>query len=138
MNPFLPRASTSNSIEKSLLHEEVRYYLNNQQMNIASNVITLFAMDISKIIPALDSETRREIIKILGKGPSTVKDVFQEIKKTQKVSVRYRESIYRALEKLVNAGLVEKYYDKEKGICYNLLMRKIKLDLVEGTAEKAE
>lgn len=107
-------------------------------MNIASNVITLFAMDIGKIIPALDSETRREIIKILGKGPSTVKDIFQEIKKTQKVSVRYRESIYRALEKLVNAGLVEKYYDKEKGICYKLLMRKIKLDLVEGTAEKAE
>lgn len=95
-------------------------------------------MDIGKIIPALDSETRREIIKILGKGPSTVKDIFQEIKETQKVSVRYRESIYRALEKLVNAGLVEKYYDKEKGICYKLLIRKIKLDLVEGTAEKAE
>lgn len=134
----MPGASAGNGIEKILLHEEERYYLNGQQMNIASNVIRLFAMDISKIIPALDSETRREIIKILSNGPSTVKDVFREIKKTQKVSVRYRESVYRALEKLVNAGLVEKYYDKEKGICYKLRMRGIKLDLVQGTAEKAE
>jgi len=95
-------------------------------------------MNIGKIIQALDSETRREIIRILDRGPGTLTEIFEEIKKVQKVSVRYRESIYRALEKLVNAGLVEKYYDKEKGICYKLLVRKIELDLIEGNVKKVE
>jgi len=98
----------------------------------------LFVMDITKIIPALNSNTRREIIKILDKGPGTVSEVFQEIKKIQKVNLLYRESIYRALEKLVDAKLVDKYYDREKGICYKLVVRKVQLDLVKGTVEKAE
>lgn len=95
-------------------------------------------MNISKIIAALDSETRLEIIKILGKEPSTVAEIFQEIKKNPKVNVKYRESIYRALEKLVYANLVEKYYDKEKGICYKLSMRKIVIDLVNGNIERLQ
>lgn len=95
-------------------------------------------MDMRRIIRALDSETRLEIIKILARGPSSVGDVFQEIKAMKKVSVIYRESVYRALEKLVSADLVEKYYDKEKGICYRLLATKIKLDLVRGTIEANE
>jgi DNA-binding transcriptional ArsR family regulator len=95
-------------------------------------------MNFRKIISALDSETRVQIIKILGRGPATTTEIFQEIKKVRKVSVGYRESIYRALEKLVDADLVDKYYDKKKGICYKLLMRKIKLDLIEGTVEEIE
>lgn len=95
-------------------------------------------MDFHKIISALDSEIRQEIVKILGRGPGTVAEIFQEIKKNGKVSVMYRESIYRALEKLVSSDLVEKYYDKEKGICYKLSKRKIKLDIVERTVEEAE
>jgi predicted transcriptional regulator len=95
-------------------------------------------MDFHKIISALDSETRQQIIKILGRGPSNVAEIFQEINKIQKAAITYRESVYRALEKMVAAGLVEKYYDREKGICYKLLTRKIKLDLVDGTVEKIE
>ena len=95
-------------------------------------------MKMAKIIHALNSETRREIIRILGDEPKTVKEVFQEIKKISKINVKYRESIYRSLEKLVDAGLVEKYYDKEKGICYKLMIKKIKFDLIEGTIKKIE
>jgi len=94
-------------------------------------------MDMRRIIQALDSETRLEIIKILGKGPSSVAEIFQEIK-IKKAGVSYRESVYRALEKLVSAGLVDKYYDKEKGICYKLLMTKIKFDLLNETVEEYE
>jgi len=95
-------------------------------------------MNFNKIISALDSEMRQQIIKILSRGPSNVAEIFQEINKIRKAAVAYRESVYRALEKMVAAGLVEKYYDREKGICYKLFMRKIKLDLVDGTVEKIE
>lgn len=95
-------------------------------------------MDFKKVISALNSNTRQQIIKILDRGPATVAEIFQEIKKNQRVSITYRESIYRALEKMVDANLVEKYYEKDRGICYKLLTRKIKLDLVKGTAECVE
>jgi len=98
--------------------------------------IIAIANEASKIISALNCDTRLEIIKILGKEPSTVGDIFQEIKRNQKVNINFRESIYRALEKLVDANLVEKYYDKEKGICYKLLMLKIEIDLVNGNVKK--
>ena len=38
---------------------------------------------------------------------------------------KYRESAYRALEKLVDAELVEKFYNQRKGICYRLSSKKI-------------
>jgi|YelNatPaOPRAMG01_1025707.scaffolds.fasta_scaffold183548_2 Fe2+ or Zn2+ uptake regulation protein len=95
-------------------------------------------MDFNKVISALNSNTRQQIIKILGRGPATVAEIFQEIKKNQRVGLRYRESVYRALEKMVEAELIEKYYEKDKGICYRLLTRKIKLDLVQGIAEGVE
>ena len=90
---------------------------------------------VNKIISALNSETRREIIKIICEQPRTVNEVFKEINKNMKFTVKYRESVYRSLEKLVDAGLVEKYYDKDKGICYKLLIKRIELDLVNGTAK---
>lgn len=95
-------------------------------------------MDFNKVILALNSNTRQQIIKILDKGPATLTEIFQEIKKNKKVGIAYRESIYRALEKMVDADLVEKYYEKGKGICYKLLTKKIKLDLVKGTVECVE
>jgi Fe2+ or Zn2+ uptake regulation protein len=77
-------------------------------------------MDVNKIIGALNSGLRREILSILSKQPMTVLQVLEELKK-RIGGVRYRETVYRALERLVDSGLVEKYYEKEKGLCYKLV-----------------
>ena len=89
-----------------------------------------------KVISALNSKLRREIIKLLNKGPLTVAEIFKEISKKDEYNIKYRESIYRAVEKLVDAGLVKKYYDTEKkAICYKLTVKIIRLNLIEGRVE---
>lgn len=88
-------------------------------MFFSCKTVKLIVMDIAKVISALNSELRREILKILAEKPYTVLEVQDELK-TRGFNVKYRETVYRALEKLVDAGLVEKYYVKEKGICYKL------------------
>ena len=72
-------------------------------------------MDIDKVISALNSNLRREILKALATAPKTVNQALEELNK-KGVHIKYRETVYRALEKLFDADLVEKYYAKEKGI----------------------
>lgn len=94
-------------------------------------------MDINKVISALNSNLRREILKILAKEPKTVIEVLEELKK-RKVEVKYRETVYRALEKLFDAELLEKYYDKEKGLCYKLLLNRITIEITKETLNIVE
>ncbi|MGQ9642110.1 MAG: hypothetical protein ACUVUF_08365 [Candidatus Bathycorpusculaceae bacterium] len=91
-------------------------------------------MEIDKTISALNSKLRREILKIISKEPMTVIQVLEELKK-RRFEVKYRESVYRALEKLVNAELVEKCYIKEKGLCYKLKAKIILVDLTKDAIE---
>ena len=91
-------------------------------------------MEIDKVIAALNSKLRREILSIVSKQPMPVIQVLKELKK-RRFEVKYRETVYRALEKLVNSGLVEKCYVKEKGICYKLKVKIIKIDLIKGEIE---
>ena len=86
------------------------------------------------MISALNSELRREILKIISKEPMPVIQVLEELKK-RKFDVKYRESVYRALEKLVDSGLVEKCYIKNKGLCYKLKVKIVKIDLSKGEVE---
>lgn len=92
-------------------------------------------MDINKVISALDSKLRREILKILAKEPKTVIEVLEDLKK-KKIEIKYRETVYRALEKLFDAELVEKYYAKEKGIWYKLTAKRVVIDIVKGVIEE--
>lgn len=91
-------------------------------------------MDVNKVIGALNSGLRREILSILSKQSMTVLQVLEELKR-RTGGVRYRETVYRALERLVDSGLVEKYYEKEKGLCYklvsNCIMIRIEKDSVD-------
>ncbi len=91
-------------------------------------------MEIDKVIAALNSKLRREILKIISKQPMTVIQVLEELKK-RKIEVKYRETVYRALEKMFDAGLVEKGYIKEKGLCYKLTLNRIVIDLTKGEIE---
>jgi len=51
----------------------------------------------------------------------------------KRLQIKYRETVYRALENLFEAGLVEKYYDKEKGLCYKISVINLTIDLTKGT-----
>ena len=75
------------------------------------------------------------MLKIIGE-PKTVIEVFEELNQ-KGYTIKYRESVYRGLEKLVDAALVEKYYDKtKKSICYKLLTEKIEINLAEGRVRR--
>lgn len=85
-----------------------------------------------KVFSALSSKTRLEILRILSAKPYSIGEILSDLQK-KGYGIKYRESIYRALEKLVAAGLVEKYYDKEeKGIKYKLIKTKLEIDFQTG------
>jgi len=94
-------------------------------------------LDLAKVVSALDSLTRRKILTILERNQLTLQEIFERLCKSG-VEIKYRESVFRALNKLLDAGLIEKFYDKEKGICYRLLIRKIEVDLIDGTINVKE
>jgi Fe2+ or Zn2+ uptake regulation protein len=94
-------------------------------------------MKIGKVISALNSELRREILRIISERPMPVIQVLEELRK-KGYTVKYRESIYRALEKLVDSELVEKCYIKGKGLCYRLKVKSVKIDLIKGEIEGYE
>lgn len=82
----------------------------------------LYSLLGGKFRAALNSNLRREILKILSKEPMTVIRVLNELKK-KRIEIKYRETVYRDLEKLLDAGLVNKYYVKDKGLCYELKVK---------------
>ena len=92
-------------------------------------------MEIDKIVAALNSRLRREILRVISKQPMTVVQVLEELKK-MKIEVKYRETVYRALEKLLDAKLVEKFYVKEKGLCYKATTKHVIIDIAESKVEK--
>jgi len=83
-----------------------------------------------KIVEALNSPIRRAVIQVLAsvKDGLTVKEVKEALKLAGNPA-QYRETVYRALETLKDAQLVEKYYTDNKGICYRLKQLKIEFDL---------
>jgi len=91
-------------------------------------------MDVNKIIGALNSGLRREILSILSKQPMTVLQVLEELKRRTSC-VRYRETVYRALERLADSGLVEKYYEKEKGLCYKLVSNHVTINIAKDSVD---
>lgn len=94
-------------------------------------------MDIAKVISALNSSMRREILKILVERPNTVIGVLSSLKK-KSLNVKHRETVYRALEKLVDADLVEKFYVKEKGLCYMLSLTRITIEITRESLDVVE
>jgi Fe2+ or Zn2+ uptake regulation protein len=75
---------------------------------------------------------RREVFRVILDRPCTVLEVFEELKR-RGLRIKYRETVYRALEKAVGAGLAEKYYDEGKGLCYRMNTSRLVIDLIHGT-----
>jgi len=92
-------------------------------------------MSLERICSALSSATRIEILKILADGSMSMREIMDALHE-RGFRINYRASVYRALEKLVSAGLVEKYYDREsRGIRYRLLKSRLNINLTSGTVE---
>ncbi len=63
--------------------------------------------DFQEVIKVLSQESSREILRVLGNESKTLREVFEETQETSN-SLKYRESVYKVLEKLNEVGLVEK------------------------------
>lgn len=83
-----------------------------------------------KVIFALNSDTRLRIIDILNENESCgVIDILEDYVRLYG-QIR-RETIYREVEKLVKAGIVDKRYSqKEKRIYYELRFRRFNADII--------
>lgn len=91
-------------------------------------------MCIDKVLSALDSKFRREVLRIVLEEPKTVMQVFNELR-DRGMEVKYREVVYRALEKLLDAGLVDKEYVKGRGLCYRAKARAIVINLANDSID---
>ena len=87
-------------------------------------------MEYSKVIKALNSKTRQEIVSVQDDNHYILKEIYEKILEENLLEKKHRATIYRALEILVDADLVDKYYVKEKGICYRLKIKCIEIDVI--------
>ena len=65
--------------------------------------------EVIEIAKALSSETRLNLIRVIGNNTFSLSEIEERFKLLS--SSLYRESIYRALEKLVETGILRKYFD---------------------------
>ena len=73
------------------------------------------------------------ILRILSDKSLRAIDVYNLYKTTFKKDAKHREFIYKELERLVEAGMLDKKYDKEiKGITYTLKFSKVSVNLLDG------
>jgi len=86
-------------------------------------------MNIAEFGAAISDETRLRLIEILYEdGPLTSKEAHAEF--VERYEDRRRESIYKALEKLVETGLLsKKYQGTEDGLVYTLPHNIVKINL---------
>lgn len=71
--------------------------------------MTLETVNVGNILKGLNSKTRLLIIDALKDGPKPAIGVFNDI--SPETGIKNRETIYRALEKLVEIKILEKKYD---------------------------
>lgn len=81
------------------------------------------------ILRALDSDLRRELLKIALDGALDA-DGFYNAVIDRGFNIRYKESVYKELQTLVQASLLDKYYDvKSKKILYRLKSGRVVVDI---------
>lgn len=70
------------------------------------------SLNVEDVLKGLSSETRLVIINSLRDNPKPAIEIFNNI--SPKIGIKNRETIYRALEKLVEIKILEKKYDLYK------------------------
>ncbi len=84
--------------------------------------------DFQKTIEVLSQESAREILRILGDETKTVREIFEVIKNTSSI-LKNRVSVFKSLEKMVDAGLVEKIRERKR-VFYRSNFTEIKADMI--------
>lgn len=91
--------------------------------------MTSETLNVEDILKGLNSETRLLIINSLKDCPKSAIEVFNDI--SVRAGIKNRETVYRALEKLVEIKIVEKKYDLfKKKYVYKLKNDTITLNLL--------
>ena len=84
--------------------------------------------EIDNIYNLLSSKLRIMLCLTLNKDMLSLLEIMEYIKKNYKIK-KSKEAIYRALENMVNANLVEKTYDQNsKKLKYSLKVSKLEID----------
>jgi DNA-binding transcriptional ArsR family regulator len=88
-------------------------------------------MDIVEVGSALSNTTRVRLLSIISEhGPLSSKQAHERY--VEKFDSKRRESVYKALEKLVDAGILTKFYDREgEGIVYDIEADKLIINFQE-------
>lgn len=87
--------------------------------------------NLKKVSRALSSETRLNILKILVNNKLASIEVYNKYIDKFK-GEKQRETIYRALEALLSADILEKKYDNEKkNLVYSIKHNQLIIDLIE-------
>ena len=85
-------------------------------------------MNVESVCSALSNPTRRRLLSIvITRGPMSSKQAHELYQ--QEFETYRRESIYKSLEKLVSADLLEKKYEGDEGILYVARVTELWLDL---------
>lgn len=93
-------------------------------------------MDLLQVGKALSNETRLQLLQIIADEPDSATGAHQRY--VNKYSnQKHRESIYRALETLVDAELLTKEYEKDEGLVYQLPHREFIVDVQEANISPA-
>jgi len=89
--------------------------------------------DVQKILAitsAINSDLKISALRSLCSGPKNLKEVIHSIESLGH-KVRYRETVYRSLERLTDARLLEKSYLRGKGVVYILKKKQIVITLCQ-------
>ncbi len=91
-------------------------------------------MDLSTVANALANEHRVDVLHLLLSEPKTVTETHDQFVEKYDEE-KHRETIYRYLETLVDAGLVEKEYRSNRGLVYSVQHHCLVLDLENWDVE---
>ncbi len=86
--------------------------------------------DFQETLDILSLRSARQILRtIIGRAKS-VQEILEELK-DKDFPIKYRSSVFKSLEKMVSAGLVEKIRE-ENAVKYRSRYSSITADLVQG------
>lgn len=85
-------------------------------------------MDADGVVNALSNKYRVKTLQLLMSEPKTATETYDQYLETYD-DEKHRETIYRYLETLVDAEIVEKEYHNDRGLVYSVPHHRLMLDL---------
>jgi len=85
-------------------------------------------MELIAVSKALSNETRLRLLKIIATEAGSATGIHQRYVDEYE-DQKHRESVYRALENLVDAELLTKEYQQDAGLVYQLAHEQVVIDL---------